>query len=105
MKLTWAKGVLLTLAVLAVVDAQFVPRFADPGPYGEISLIWILGYRAVSKRELSWIAVFLGGVLTILIALANHNVIKCRGFGCLSIFVIVSVLFLFWGRVGQVARL
>ena len=98
MKFTWPRAILLAVSVFSLIDSQIIPRNADPGAHGDVMLFFVLGYRAVSKREPPMTVVTLGAVLTIFIAAVNRGVFGCKHVLCILLVVLVLLLILFWGR-------
>jgi len=97
-KFTWPRAILLAASAFSLIDSQIIPRNVDPGAHGDVMLFFVLGYRAVSKREPPLIVATLGALLTAFIAAVNRGGLGCTGFLCILFVVLVLLFILFWGR-------
>ena len=97
---TWQMLVLLSVAVLSLIDSLLIPisRDVDPGRSGEGFLFLILGFRAASRTALPTSVVVVGGCLALLVSALNHRLIRSPSWIWMPAVLLCLAFVLFWGR-------
>src|SRR6266550_3378323 len=97
---TWKMIFLLCVAVFLFVDSFFIPasQNLDPGRSGEGILFLIIGFRAVSGRNLPISVVILGTCLAALTSGLNHGLLKSPSWVWTFLGLLLVVFVMFWNR-------